>query len=246
MDTSVNAMLKQAGADFRLEAAAGCPAAWADEVTLAHLIDHTGLGMHYVNGVPRTVEMPAAISLIKGEHSEDLGYERILVHKKPGVTFGYSGGGFLVLQTLLEALESRSIEDIMRPFLDSVGMRDFSFVQRENLPGVPYATGYFDDGSRVPGGRLMYATPKPKRQSAPFIPDPDRSLVIIFPVRLIHSPGSRRSPRAVSDRRARWLTSGAICWMPTQAGRAATRGQYRTRRRRRCSRRRRIRAVVTS
>mmetsp|Transcript_10412 Transcript_10412/g.31220 ORF Transcript_10412/g.31220 Transcript_10412/m.31220 type:complete len:335 (-) Transcript_10412:1399-2403(-) len=156
MDTSVNAMLKQAGADFRLEAAAGCPAAWADEVTLAHLIDHTGLGMHYVNGVPRTVEMPAAISLIKGEHSEDLGYERILVHKKPGVTFGYSGGGFLVLQTLLEALESRSIEDIMRPFLDSVGMRDFSFVQRENLPGVPYATGYFDDGSRVPGGRLMF------------------------------------------------------------------------------------------
>ena len=53
-DASVNALLAEAGSPYRLVAAEGCPAVWADEVTLTHLVDHTGPQMHYVNGIPRS------------------------------------------------------------------------------------------------------------------------------------------------------------------------------------------------
>ena len=42
MDTSVNKLLAEAGSPFRFRAAAGCPPEWGDEVTLTHLVDHTG------------------------------------------------------------------------------------------------------------------------------------------------------------------------------------------------------------
>ena len=46
----MNDVLRDAGSSFRLRPAPGCPAAWADAVTLAQLTNHTALGMHYVWG----------------------------------------------------------------------------------------------------------------------------------------------------------------------------------------------------
>jgi hypothetical protein len=44
-----------------------CASRWqADEVTLSHLVDHTGPQMHYVNGVPRSHTFPPVLSLISG------------------------------------------------------------------------------------------------------------------------------------------------------------------------------------
>lgn len=154
-DTPANEALAKASSSFRIEAAEGCPKEWADQVLLRHLVDHTGLGMHYVKGIPREREMPQALDIIEGRHREDLGYERITVAKEPGTRFGYSGGGFLVLQHLLEAFEGKPIEEVMRPFLDSCGMRNFTFRQ-DDVAGASYARGYFDNGEMVPGGRLMF------------------------------------------------------------------------------------------
>jgi len=141
--------------EYRLRAAPGCPEEWPERVQLKHLVDHTGLGMHYVNGVPRNQAFPPVQELIEGQHSQELGYQQLLVEKEPGTRFGYSGGGFLVLQHLLETLESRPIEEVMRPFFDKCGMRDFSFRQ-EDVPGASYAVGYMDNGEMVPGGRYQF------------------------------------------------------------------------------------------
>lgn len=155
METPVNAMLEAAGSSFRLRSAPDCPPEWADAVQLRHLVDHTGLGMHYVRGIPRDRAVPSALALISGAHASDLGYEALRVAKEPGKRFGYSGGGFLVLQHLLEALEGDHIDAVARDFLDACGMRDFSF--RPEDPGRSrVATGYFDDGRPVPGGRLNF------------------------------------------------------------------------------------------
>lgn len=154
-DTPANEALTKANSSFRIEPAAGCPKEWADQVLLRHLVDHTGLGMHYVNGISRDREMPQALDIIEGRHQEDLGYERISVSKEPGTRFGYSGGGFLVLQHLLEAFEGKPIEEVLRPFLDACGMRDFTFRQ-DDVAGASYAQGYFDSGEMVPNGRMMF------------------------------------------------------------------------------------------
>ena len=160
MDAKVNPLLADAGASFRLKAAEGRPAEWAEEVTLTHLVNHTGLGMHYVNGVPLTKPFPPVLDLISGTDAAPApyGYAPLAMTKQPGTTFGYSGGGFLVLQHLLELRESKPIADIMDEWLEAAGAGvslNLSFAH--DLPGKLYAKGYRDDGALVESGRLAAA-----------------------------------------------------------------------------------------
>ena len=133
IDASVNGLLERVKSPFRLMSAAGKPAAWAGQVQVRHLMDHTGLGMHYVYGIPPSYAggMPPVLDILEGKHGPgrgacsgmEVGYDRVEVHKEPGTQFGYSGGGFLVLQHILECWEGgRPIAEIMAPFMLQCGM----------------------------------------------------------------------------------------------------------------------------
>merc|ERR1712086_130320 len=89
-DTNVNQLLAKIGSNYRLQPADRAPASWANEVQLRHLVNHTGLGMHYVYGFPpdRMRGMPPMQDLMEGKHN----YESIFVSKKPNTKFAYSGG----------------------------------------------------------------------------------------------------------------------------------------------------------
>jgi allantoicase len=145
--TSVNSLFAKTSSSFRLKSQ------WAEEVTLAHLMSHSALNMHYVNGVPANLEMPPIRDFLDG--NKDYGYAPIEVINPPGEKFQYSGGGFLVLEHLLEALEQKSIKELTRPFLDQLGMKEFSFEQK-TLPNTEYAYGYTDKGQEVVGTRKMF------------------------------------------------------------------------------------------
>ena len=123
LHTSVNILLERAGSPFRFRAAEGVEASWADEVTLAHLINHTGPQMHYVYGIPREHEFPPVLALISGstERPAPYGYATLEVRKRPGTEFGYSGGGFLVLQHLLEIREGTPIAELFASHLRACG-----------------------------------------------------------------------------------------------------------------------------
>mmetsp|Transcript_18199 Transcript_18199/g.42349 ORF Transcript_18199/g.42349 Transcript_18199/m.42349 type:complete len:426 (-) Transcript_18199:42-1319(-) len=159
MDAPVQPLLAECGTKFRLQSAAGNPPEWADEVTLGQLVDHTGLGMHYVNGVPLSKPMPPVLDLISGtaESPAPYGYASLHLVKRPGTAFGYSGGGFLVLQHLLEEFEGKPIAEIMQPYLAEAGTAvnlGVSFAQE--LAGKNYAIGYRDSGEVVQDTRLMF------------------------------------------------------------------------------------------
>jgi CubicO group peptidase (beta-lactamase class C family) len=159
-DAAVNPLLREAGSAFELKAAEGQPPEWSEQVTLAQLVNHTGLGMHYVNGIPLSEPMPAVCELISGgsDAPAPYGYASLELTKEPGTRFGYSGGGFLVLQHLLELREGRPIAEIMVPFLRAAGTAvslGLSF-ETKNVPGKQYAEGYRDDAQRVQDGRLMF------------------------------------------------------------------------------------------
>jgi len=156
LDYRVNSLLAACGSPFRLQSAPGKPEEWGDQVLLRHLLNHTGLGMHYVNGVPLNDPMPPVLDLIQGKHEKDLGYEEIRVHKEPGKTFGYSGGGFLVLQHLLESWEKKGIAEIMKPFLKDLGIENEMTFSHDALKGVHYATGHRDNSDEVKDRRLMF------------------------------------------------------------------------------------------
>eukprot|EP00929_Paragymnodinium_shiwhaense_P089730 TRINITY_DN49909_c0_g1_i1.p1 TRINITY_DN49909_c0_g1~~TRINITY_DN49909_c0_g1_i1.p1 ORF type:complete len:454 (-),score=116.75 TRINITY_DN49909_c0_g1_i1:151-1470(-) len=160
LDCKVHPLLKASGSTFRLKAAAGKPSEWTELVTLRQLCDHTGLGMHYVNGVPLRKPMPPVQELISGSAAKPApyGYAPLDIEKEPGTKFGYSGGGFLVLQHLLETMEKKPIDAIMQPFLAGCGAmvsHGMSFAQ--DVPGKHYAVGY-KEGKQGPveDTRLMF------------------------------------------------------------------------------------------
>ncbi len=147
LSTSVNSLLEKTNSTFRLTGP------WSEEVAISHLMSHCALNMHYVNGVPANQEMPAIRNFLEG--NTQFQYPPISVIHKPGTTFQYSGGGFLVLEHLIESLENQSIKQLTQKFLDELGMSDFSFEQK-TLPKKDYATGYLDKGEQVVANRKMF------------------------------------------------------------------------------------------
>jgi len=156
MNTSVNALLAQAGSTWRIDlpplSSPSCPSAcsapsWPDKVTLAMLVNHTALGMHYVYGMPLGRATPSPQELLDGSLEAAFGYAPLYIEREPGSLFKYSGGGFIVLQHLIECLEkqqqhggrsssgggSNSIGEITKPFLEACDMAD-SFCFDSLLP----------------------------------------------------------------------------------------------------------------
>ncbi len=146
LTTPVNALFAKSSSGFRLKSLNRQHPEWADQVTLAHLMSHAALNMHYVIGTPANEPMQNLKELVEGS---------VGVINEPGTKFQYSGAGFLVLEHLIEALEGKRIQDLTRPFLDQLGLTDFSFEQK-NLPGVQYATAYDVAGVEIPGGRKLF------------------------------------------------------------------------------------------
>jgi allantoicase/CubicO group peptidase (beta-lactamase class C family) len=142
--TSVDELFEQTSSDFRLH---------DKRVQINHLMNHSALNMHYVNGVPANKKMPPIREFLTG--NTEFHYPPIKVIHTPGEVFQYSGGGFLVLEHLIEALEKKSIFELTRPFLDQMGMKDFSFEQ-QSLQGIDYAHGFHDQGEPVEGSRKMF------------------------------------------------------------------------------------------
>lgn len=153
LDASVQPLLAACGGDFRLRSLDATHAEWADQVQLAHLMRHEALNMHYVNGVPANRPMPPVAELLPGNAAWR--YEPVGVANEPGTRFAYSGGGFMVLEHLVQRRVGMPIHEATRPFLEALGMRHTSFEQVE-APLPEIAKCFRDDGSMIDGGRLLF------------------------------------------------------------------------------------------
>jgi allantoicase/CubicO group peptidase (beta-lactamase class C family) len=153
LEASVNEVLATTKSKFRLRSAEGKPSEWADKVKIRDLMSHHGLNMHYVNGIPCDEHMPAVEAFLEGH--EKYGYPPVRVINPPGEVFAYSGGGFLVLEHLLEVLEGTGLGELTAKFLIKLGVQDFTFTQ-ETVPGRSYVAGFKDNGDMILSGRLMF------------------------------------------------------------------------------------------
>ncbi|MBC7691829.1 MAG: serine hydrolase [Methylotenera sp.] len=151
--TSVNALLAKTSTPFRLQSLDLKHPEWAEQVTLLHLMSHGALNMHYVKGVPASKKMPRVGELLLDGKSH--GYDPVGVLHAPGTVFQYSGGGFLVLEHLIESLENRRIQEVTAPFFQELGLSHFTFEQASQ-PGRDYAAGYSVAGEMTQDSRLMF------------------------------------------------------------------------------------------
>jgi malate synthase len=145
LSSAVNKLLKQTASRYQIPN--------GDDVTIEHLMSHKALNLHYVNGVPADRAMPPITAFLAG--NTEYGYEPIKVVNVPGTRFQYSGGGFIVLEHLIEAIDGNPVKELTRKFLDDLGMNQWSFDQ-ETRKDHEYATGLTDSGEVVSGTRKMF------------------------------------------------------------------------------------------
>ncbi len=160
LDTSVNSLLEKTNSKFRVTSLDKDHPEWANQVTVAQLMNHTALNMHYVNGIAADQKMPDVSEILLNPSAWS--YTTVGVLNTPGEKFQYSGGGFMVLEHLLESLEKKSIQNLTSDFCKSLSSIEgaaeksaLSFEQ-QTLPDTEYAYGYLSDGELVTGTRKMF------------------------------------------------------------------------------------------
>jgi malate synthase len=137
LETSVNAIFGKTKSKFRLRSLKN--PAWADRVTLEHLMNHSAGNLHYVKGFALDKPFPKLVDLLEGGQ----GYDPFEVIHEPGTRFQYSGGGFMVLEYLITELEGKPLEELTL---------DLGFFSSSKL----CAHGYLDTGEEVEGTRLRF------------------------------------------------------------------------------------------
>ncbi len=139
-----------------------------DEVTIKRLLSHTaGLSLHSYLGFLPYIELPSIEDSLSGQinyqrddiqkkHKEKFaseGYydhDSVMVIMRPGLKYMHSGGGYTLLQLVVEEVTNQSFAEYMeKEVLQPLGMNNSSFLWLPNLRPLT-ATGYYYDQSPVP------------------------------------------------------------------------------------------------
>lgn len=104
----------------------------SDEVTLRRLLSHTaGLSLPSVSAEHSFDDLPNIVEWLNGKN-EGLGPVEIII--EPGTRWEYSGGGYGLLQLIMEEVSGQKFEDYMQTeVLDPLGMTNSSFKIDEKI-----------------------------------------------------------------------------------------------------------------
>ncbi|MCY1745070.1 serine hydrolase domain-containing protein [Ensifer sp. SL37] len=131
----------------------------ASPFTLLQLASHTaGFNVHGFDGYARDYGLPTLTQILGGEApAKNAAIKQIA---KPGTQFKYSGGGYTLLELLLEDVCGRSFEELVKEYVFAPLSMEASDFQP--APPHPLAAGFDANGERVQGGHLVY----PERAAA--------------------------------------------------------------------------------
>jgi CubicO group peptidase (beta-lactamase class C family) len=128
-----------------------------EKVTLRRIVSHSaGLTVHGFPGYASDETIPTVVQILNGEKPANTGPIRVDV--VPGTLWRYSGGGYVVMQTLLSDVTGKPFPEIMRELvLGPAGMTHSTYEQPLPKSRVAEsATPYRADGTPVKGGAHTY------------------------------------------------------------------------------------------
>ena len=104
----------------------------ANEVTIRRLLSHTaGLSLHGYPGWSPKDKLPSVEESLNGKTN---GSGRVEIVLEPGTKYQYSGGGYTILQLIIEEVSGQSFEAYMQSeVLDPLGMHNSSFNINEKI-----------------------------------------------------------------------------------------------------------------
>lgn len=126
-------------------------------VTVRHLLSHTGgIGVHGFPGYAPSESLPLLRDVLDGSALSNTPAIRSV--QPPGEGFRYSGGGYQILQQLLEDVTGRPFPELVRErVLDPLGMEQSRFEHPLGPAHAPRAArGHDATGRRLPGGWNVY------------------------------------------------------------------------------------------
>jgi CubicO group peptidase (beta-lactamase class C family) len=133
------------------------PHQFSEKVTLRRLLSHTaGLTVHGFPGYAPAGAVPTARQVLDGAPPANT--EAVRVDVEPGSEWRYSGGGYIVVQTLLSHVTGKPYPQLLQErVLGPAGMRA-STVEQPLPPALRAlaATAYHGDGKAVPGKHHLY------------------------------------------------------------------------------------------
>jgi CubicO group peptidase (beta-lactamase class C family) len=117
-------------------------------VTLRRILSHTaGLTLHGYPGIPPGEPLPTLEESLDGGHP---GTEPVRVQSEPGTAYAYSGGGYTLLQLVVEEVTGELFADYMRrEILQPLGMNRSSYTWDAALQ-PDTAVGYSREGQALP------------------------------------------------------------------------------------------------
>lgn len=122
-----------------------------EKVTLRRLLSHTsGTNLGGFQGYGKSDSIPDILGVIEGKGNSP----QVKIDTVPGSTFSYSGGGYAILQLLIEDVSGKSFEnyfqeEIFRP----LNMTNSTF---EQFPKDDVALAHTKDGKPHPDGWLVH------------------------------------------------------------------------------------------
>ncbi len=177
------------------------------KVTLRGLLSHTaGMTVSGYRGYPSGAQLPTLQQVLNGEPPTNS--EPVRVMQAPGKAFSYSGGGYMLIQQLIEDVTGRSLAALAQELIfDKLGMTNSTF---ENLlPEVTIpqaATAHRDDGDPVPGKWHIY----PEQATASLWSTPSDLARLIVEVLKSHKG---KSGSVFSPKMTRRMLTPQVGWM---------------------------------
>lgn len=126
-----------------------------DGVTVARLLSHTaGLSVPTAPWFPADTTLPTLEQVLRGEAG---GRGAVRVERRPGARWAYSGGGYIVLELLVEEASGQPFAEYMRAAVfQPLGMHRTTFAPAA-VSGADVATPYDEEGNPVAPYRLVGA-----------------------------------------------------------------------------------------
>ena len=126
-------------------------------VTLRHLLSHSaGLTVAGFKGYPHGVVLPGPTDILDGKAPANTPAVRI--EAEPGSAWRYSGGGFVLLQHVMEQATAKTFAEVIRRrVLDPAGMSNSAYGSpAQSGHGSDAAMGTLANGEPIPDGWRLY------------------------------------------------------------------------------------------
>ncbi len=121
-------------------------------VTLRGLLSMTaGINVPGFVGYRPGATLPTLVQILDGSPPANSPPVRVI--RTPGKSYGYSGGGYEIVQALIQDASHQPFAELVKELvLQPVGMNDSFFGQRPRTSGQQMATGHLSSGAELPGG----------------------------------------------------------------------------------------------